>query len=127
MQESAEMYLETIYILLKEKGCVRSVDISEYMEYSRASVSRAMKRLMNGGYISVDQNGYITLTEAGTTIAEQIYDRRILLIEILKKLGVRDEIAKVDACKIEHGVSMETFFALRAHYDRHKDTDPESN
>ena len=127
MQESAEMYLETIYILLKENGCVRSVDISEYMEYSRASVSREMKRLMNGGYISVDQNGYITLTEAGITIAEQIYDRRILLIEILEKLGVRDGVAKVDACKMGHGVSMETFFAPRAHYDRHKDTDPESN
>ncbi len=113
IQESGEMYLETIYILCKERDDVRSIDVCEYMGYSKPSVSRAIGLLKNGGYVEVDQNGYLKLTEAGLDIADKMYERHTLLTEFLIKLGVDREIATEDACKIEHHLSDVTFEAIK--------------
>lgn len=113
LQESGEMYLETIYILYKKNGSVRSIDICEHMGYSKPSVSRAVGLLKQGGFILVDEGGYITLTEAGLQIAEKIYERHTTITEFLKRLGVSDEVADEDACKIEHVISNESFEALK--------------
>ena len=118
LQESGEMYLETIFILSKEISNVRSIDICEYMGYSKPSVSRAVGLLKNGGYILVDKDGYITLTREGLEIAENIYDRHNILTDILTYLGVDKQIASEDACRIEHVISNETFEALKS---KHKD------
>jgi len=115
LQESGEMYLETILILSQKKGTVRSVDVSEYMNYSKPSVSRAMGLLKNGGYIRIDKNGYITLTEDGRYVASRTYERHKVLSEFFMKLGVDEEIATKDACRIEHCISDETFSALKKH------------
>lgn len=113
LQESGEMYLETIFILSNKMGNVRSIDICEYMKYSKPSVSRAVGLLKNGGYILVDKDGYITLTHEGMEIAQSIYERHNILTEILTYLGVDKEIASEDACRIEHVISSETFDALK--------------
>lgn len=113
--ESGEMYLETIYILLKEKTYVRSIDIGEYMGYKKPSVSRAVGILRNGGFINVDQNGHITLTETGLEIASKIYERHTVLTSVLTMLGVDSAKAAEDACKIEHVISDETFDAIKKH------------
>ena len=113
IQESGEMYLESIHVLLKKNGHVRSVDISEYMGYSKPSVSRAVGLLKNGGYISVDKEGYITLTEAGLAHATKIYDRHTILSQLLIRLGVDPQIAAEDACKLEHAISDESFQAIK--------------
>ena len=113
IHESGEMYLETIHILLEKNGAVRSVDISEYMGYSKPSVSRAVGLLKNGGYIRVDKDGLITLTETGIERAQKIYARHTLLTQVLTMLGVSKETADEDACKIEHAISDETFQALQ--------------
>lgn len=118
LQESGEMYLETIFILSKEISNVRSIDICEYMGYSKPSVSRAVGLLKNGGYILVDKDGYITLTPEGLEIAENIYERHNILTDILTYLGVDKQIASEDACRIEHVISNETFEALKS---KHKD------
>ncbi|MBR2152563.1 MAG: metal-dependent transcriptional regulator [Clostridia bacterium] len=118
LQESGEMYLETIFILSKEISNVRSIDICEYMGYSKPSVSRAVGLLKNGGYIIVDKDGYITLTSEGLEIAENIYERHNILTDILTYLGVDKQIASEDACRIEHVISNETFEALKS---KHKD------
>ena len=115
LQESGEMYLETILILSRKNGAVRSIDISEYMGYSKPSVSRAMGLLRSDGYITVDGGGYITLTESGNKIAEKIYERHTGLAEALKMLGVSDSAAVADACKIEHDISDESFEAIKRH------------
>ncbi|MCH5198677.1 MAG: metal-dependent transcriptional regulator [Oscillospiraceae bacterium] len=115
LQESGEMYLETILILSQRKGSVRSVDISEYMSYSKPSVSRAMGLLKNGGYIIIDKNGYITLTDEGQRVASRTYERHQVLSDFFVKLGVSKENAADDACKIEHCLSDETFAALKDH------------
>ena len=120
LQESGEMYLETILILSQKKGTVRSVDISEYMNYSKPSVSRAMGLLRNGGYILVDKNGYITLTEDGKYVANRTYERHQLLSSFFMKLGVDEEIAVEDACRIEHCISDETFSALKRYISEMK-------
>ncbi len=112
LQESGEMYLETILILSGKKQFVRSVDISEYMGYSKPSVSRAVGLLKNAAYIVVDQEGYITLTETGRAVAEKIYERHTGLTELLRRLGVEEKRAADDACKMEHVISDETFAAL---------------
>ena len=117
IQESGEMYLESIHVLLQKKSAVRSVDISEYMGYSKPSVSRAVGLLKNGGYILVDKNGYITLTETGLSIANKIYQRHTLISSMLIKLGVNPEIAAEDACKIEHAISDESFEAIRKYIE----------
>ncbi len=115
LQESGEMYLETILILSRKNGAVRSIDISEYMGYSKPSVSRAMGLLRSDGYITVDGGGYISLTESGKNIAEKIYERHNVLAEALKMLGVSDSAAVADACKIEHDISDESFEAIKRH------------
>ena len=113
IQDSGEMYLESIHVLLKKNGQVRSVDVSEYMGYSKPSVSRAVGLLKNGGYIVVDKEGYITLTEAGLAHATKIYDRHTILSQLLVRLGVDPEIAAEDACRLEHAISDESFQAIK--------------
>ena len=120
IHESGEMYLETIHILLEKNGAVRSVDISEYMGYSKPSVSRAVGLLKNGGYIRVDKDGLITLTETGFEKAEKIYARHTLLTQVLIMLGVSKETADEDACKLEHAISDETFQALQNFMNKQK-------
>ncbi|MBQ4071950.1 MAG: metal-dependent transcriptional regulator [Clostridia bacterium] len=113
MQESGEMYLETILILSKKSAHVRSIDICEHMGFSKPSVSRAVGLLKNGGYIEVDTDGYITLTALGKEVAERIYERHNVLKTLLLSLGVSEEVAESDACKIEHTVSEETVEAIK--------------
>ncbi len=115
IQESGEMYLETIYVLSAKLPFVRSIDVSEYMGYSKPSISRAMGLLRNDGLILVDKNGNITLTEAGLAIAKKIYERHTLLSEFLELLGVDEKTATEDACKIEHVISDSSFQALKNH------------
>ena len=112
LQESGEMYLETILILSDSKPSVRSIDICEYMGYSKPSVSRAVGLLKNGGYITVDGNGFITLTESGRHIAGKIYERHTVLTAFLTGLGVPEDTAAEDACKIEHDISDISFDAI---------------
>ena len=114
IQESGEMYLETIHVLYKKNGHVRSVDISEHMGYSKPSVSRAVGLLKNGGYIEVDHDGYITLTGEGLELAEKIYERHTVLTRFLVSLGVSPEVAAEDACKLEHAISDESLSAIKA-------------
>lgn len=120
LQESGEMYLESIYVLSKRLSGVRSIDISEYMGYSKPSVSRAVNLLKSGGYILVDEENFITLTETGIEIAEKIYERHTLLSELLIRLGVSKETAAEDACRMEHTISDESFEAIRRHVERFK-------
>lgn len=119
LQESGEMYLETIYILSQKNPYVRSVDVSEYMGFSKPSISRAMGLLKNAEYIVIDDENHITLTEAGKEIAVKIYERHTLLTELLVRLGVSREIAAEDACRIEHDISDETFRAIKEHIRDH--------
>ena len=113
LQESGEMYLEAIYVLFKKTGHVRSVDISEYLGYSKPSVSRAVGLLKAGEYIAVDPDGSITLTERGQEIAQKIYERHTVLSELLMRMGVSRETAAADACKLEHAISDESFEAIK--------------
>ena len=115
IQESAENYLETILVLGQEKPYVRSIDIANELGFSKPRVSVAMKNLRPNGYILVDENGHITLTESGRTIAETIYERHTALSDWLMKLGVDRETASADACRIEHVISAESFAAIKAH------------
>ena len=115
IQESGEMYLETIYILSEKTGAVRSIDVGEYMGYSKPSVSRAVGILKKGGYLLMDKDGYLTLTESGLAVAKKIYERHTLLTDFLIRLGVNEKTAVEDACKIEHDISDETFDALKKH------------
>lgn len=115
IQESAEDYLESILILKEQKGVVRSIDIAHYMEFSKPSVSRAMGLLRENGYIVVDKDGFISLTEAGMEIASRIYERHRMLNQWLVLLGVTPEVAAKDACRIEHDISEETFQKLKDH------------
>lgn len=115
LQESGQMYLETILILSKKSNSVRSIDISEYMSFSKPSVSRAVNLLKDGGYILISKEGYITLTASGREIAEKIYERHTILTKCLIALGVSEEMAAEDACKIEHDISDETFSAIKRH------------
>ena len=113
LQESGQMYLETILILSKKSSHVRSIDVCEHMGFSKPSVSRAVGLLKSGGYILVDKDGYITLTEDGRDIAQKIYDRHRVLTDFLISLGVEEETASADACKIEHHISDESFEAIK--------------
>ncbi|MBE6888192.1 MAG: metal-dependent transcriptional regulator [Ruminococcaceae bacterium] len=115
LQESGEMYLETIHLLTQKMGVVRSIDICEHMGYSKPSVSRAMGLLREGGYIVVEKGGHIVLTDAGKEIAEKIYNRHTLLSKFLISIGVAEEIAVEDACKLEHHISDETYLAIKNH------------
>lgn len=116
LQESGEMYLETILVLSQKGKPVRSVDISEYMGYSKPSVSRAVGLLKSGGYITVDEAGFIRLTGIGLEIAEKIYERHTLLTDMLKQLGVEEKVASEDACRIEHVISDASFSAIKKHF-----------
>ena len=115
IQESAENYLETIYILNKRKGSVRSIDIAAELEFSKPSVSIAMKNLRENGFIEVDSDGFITLTDQGREIATRMYERHTLISKWLVQLGVDEHIAVEDACRIEHVLSLESFEAIKKH------------
>ena len=115
LQESGEMYLETIYILTEENANVRSIDVCEHMGFSKPSVSRAVGLLKAGGYINVDKDGYLSLTEVGREVAIKMFDRHRLLTDFLVSLGVDKDVAATDACKIEHHISDESFEALKRH------------
>ena len=112
------MYLETIHVLEKQGGKVRSIDISEYMGYSKPSVSRAVGLLKKGEYIQVDKEGFITLTESGRTLAEKIYERHTVLTKMLMRLGVSEKTALEDACRLEHAISDESFEAIKKHIEK---------
>ena len=113
LQESGQMYLETILILSEKNPHVRSIDVCEHMGFSKPSVSRAVGLLKSGGYILVDKDGYITLTDMGKETAQKIYDRHSVLTEFLTSIGVDEEVAAQDACKIEHHISDESLNAIK--------------
>lgn len=115
LKESGEMYLETIYVLSKKSSYVRSIDVCEEMGYSKPSVSRAVGLLKEGGYLSVGAEGSLHLTELGKEIAEKTYERHTVLSKFFMYLGVSEESAAADACKIEHVISDETFSALKSY------------
>jgi len=121
LHESAEMYLETIYELSQSQSSVRSIDVAEAMGYSKPSVSRAVGLLKQGGYLLMDKDGFLTLTESGIAIAQKIYERHTVLSRMLMSLGVSKEAATEDACKIEHVISDETFTAIKHHLDQFYD------
>ena len=120
VRESGEMYLEAILVLAKKGGYVRSIDVSEYLGYSKPSVSRAMGILREGGYILMEKDGAITLTDSGKKLAETIYERHTVLSELLIRLGVDENTATDDACRIEHVISDESFQAIKQYYYQHK-------
>lgn len=113
LQESSENYLETILVLSKQEGRVRSVDIANELDFTRPSVSIAMKKLREKGYIVVDSDGYIKLTESGHEIAESMYERHMLISDWLISMGVDDKTAMDDACRIEHVISEQSFLAIK--------------
>lgn len=113
LQESGEMYLEAIYVLSKASNTVRSIDVGEYLGYSKPSVSRAMSLLKNGGYVTMEEGGSLALTDAGREVAEKIYERHTLLTDYLMRLGVDEETAAEDACRIEHVISDTSFAAIK--------------
>ncbi|MBE6585194.1 MAG: metal-dependent transcriptional regulator [Ruminococcaceae bacterium] len=118
LAESGEMYLETIYILSQKKNAVHSVDVSEYMGYSKPSVSRAIGLLRNAGYVEMAEDGALSLTSAGYQRAEKIYERHTVLTDFLVCLGVDPETASEDACKMEHGISDRSLMAIKAFVER---------
>lgn len=120
LYESGEMYLETIYILSQKSSAVRSIDVGEYMGFSKPSVSRAVGLLKKDGYITTDKTGYITLTAAGEALAKRIYERHTLLTKLFINLGVDEETAAEDACRIEHYLSDRTFDAIKAHVRKYE-------
>ena len=113
------MYLEAILVLSQKNGFVRSIDVSEYLGYSKPSVSRAVGILKNGNYIVMDKDGSLTLTESGKAIAEKIFERHTILSQLLVRLGVSQETANADACKLEHAISDESFEAIKRHMAEH--------
>ena len=115
LQESGEMYLETIYVLSQNSNCVRSIDVAEHMGYSKPCVSRSMGLLKQGGYVVVDEDGFLVLTEEGRNMAQKIFDRHTVLSKLLVSMGVCEKTAAEDACKIEHVISDETFHAIKNH------------
>lgn len=114
LHESAEMYLETIYILFKKNGSVRSIDVAEDMGFSKPSVSRAVSLLKRDGYLTMSADGFLLLTEKGLSTAKSVFERHTVLSEFLARIGVEPETAAKDACKIEHVVSDETIAAIKA-------------
>lgn len=117
LHESGEMYLETIYVLLKEKPAVRAIDVGEYMGFSKPSVSRALGLLKESGHVVTDANGFLSLTDSGIAVAEKIFERHTILTTIFTELGIDEETASDDACKIEHVISDKTFEALKKHLE----------
>ena len=116
LHESGQMYLEAIYVLLEKNEKIRAIDVGAYLGYSKPSVSRAVGILKKGGYISVDDDGYITMTDEGKRFSEQLYERHTILSSLLMALGVDEETATEDACRIEHVISDKSFAAVKEHY-----------
>ena len=119
LHESGEMYLETIYVLSKTNNFVRSIDVVNEMGFSKPSVSRAVGLLRKSGYLLVDKDGGLTLTETGLEIAQKIYDRHTLISQLLIHMGVDSETAAADACKMEHAISDESFESIKRYMDNH--------
>ena len=117
LHESAEMYLETIYLLSQQRQGVRSIDVAEHMGYSKPSISRAVGLLKNGGYLTVEPDGSLILTEEGRTVAEKVFERHTVLSGLLIRLGVSEATATEDACKIEHVISDEAFQAIKKYLE----------
>ena len=113
IQESGEMYLESILVLSKEKPSIRAIDLSEYMGFSKPSVSRALGLLKSGGFVTVNEQGFLTLTNEGKAVAEKIYERHTVITSFLELIGVDKETASQDACKMEHVISDESLLALK--------------
>ena len=120
LKESAEMYLETIYTLSRENAHVRSIDVAEALGYSRPSISRAVGLLKNDGFLTMDEDGFLVLTEAGRAVAEKIYERHTVLTAALTALGVDEETAGEDACKIEHVISDKSLAAITRHMKKYE-------
>ena len=118
LQESGEMYLETIFVLSRNGNAVRSVDVGEYMGYSKPSVSRAIGILKNAGYLTVDRLGHLNLTESGREVAKKIYQRHTILTQFLVFLGVDEATAAEDACRLEHSISDESVEAIKRHAEQ---------
>ena len=118
LQESGEMYLETIYVLSLKSPCVRGIDVGEYMGYSKPSVSRALGLLKDEGLVKKDENGYLKLTTAGEILAKRIYERHTVLSKLFMDLGVDEETAVEDACRVEHYISDKTFDAIKTHMSK---------
>ena len=119
LHESAEMYLETIYVLSQQGSTVRSIDVAEYMGYSKPSVSRAVGLLKQGGYVITDEAGFLALTDTGLAAAQRIFERHTLISSTLMALGVSEATAMEDACKIEHVLSEESFAAIKKHAQKY--------
>ena len=119
LQESGEMYLETIYVLSQTSSAVRSIDVAEYMGFSKPSVSRAIGLLKSEGLVKIDKDGYLKLTEAGLILSKRIYERHTVLSKLFLQLGVEEKIASEDACRIEHYISDETFSAIKKHMEKY--------
>ena len=113
LQESGQMYLETIYVLTKNSSAVRAIDVGEHMGFSKPSVSRALGLLKSGGFVVADENGFLSLTDTGREVAEKIYERHTVITKILMHLGVDKETATEDACKLEHAISDKSFEAIK--------------
>ena len=113
LQESGQMYLETIFVLTQNSKAVRAIDVGEYMGFSKPSVSRALGLLKSGGFVIADENGFLSLTDAGREVAEKIYERHTIITKILTHLGVDRETAAEDACKLEHAISDKSFEAIK--------------
>ena len=120
IQEAGEMYLETILVLKQKLGRVRSIDIANEMGYSKPTVSEQMKKFRENGYIEIDGDGYITLTDTGREIGERTFERHNLTAQILMSIGVDEETAYIDACRIEHYISQKTFDCMKEYYLKHK-------
>jgi len=118
LQESGEMYLETIYVLSKQSTSVRSIDVAEHMGYSKPSVSRAVSLLKKGGYVVMDAEGFLTLTDEGLGVAKKIFERHTVISRFLTAIGVSEDTASEDACKIEHVISDESFAAIKAYLEK---------
>ena len=118
MKESGEMYLESIYILCEKKSNVRSIDVAEHMNYSKPSVCRGVGLLKKNGYIIVDKDGHISLTELGKTTAKNIFERHTVLAKMLISMGVDEETASEDACRMEHVISEKSFNAMKKYIDK---------
>lgn len=119
LQESGEMYLETIYVLSQNSSVVRSIDVAEYMGFSKPSVSRAISLLKSEGLVKIDKDGYLKLTEAGLILSKRIYERHTVLSHLFTRLGVDEKVASEDACRIEHYISDETFSAIKRHMEKY--------
>lgn len=122
LMESGEMYLEALYVLSLKSDYVRAVNICEYLGYSKPAVSRAIKLLVSEGYMQKDKRGFLSLTQAGRSVAVNIYDRHKVLTDLFTMMGVDLQTADQDACRVEHYIGDKTFEAVKSYVDKHKDS-----